>query len=122
MAESGSRLKIIPIVFLIILSEAVAQISLKYFHETDNPLYFMSGVFGYAMVCVFLVVTYRRTGMGIANSMWSALSIITMISVGIVLFNEKIPPQDIIGVVFIFIGVCILFFSDIKEKDLKIIF
>ena len=108
----ANRLEAIPIVILIIISEAIAQTSLKYFHETNNALYFMSGIFGYAMVCVFLVVTYRRTGMGIANSMWSALSIVTMIAIGMVLFGEKIPPHDLVGVLFIFIGVCIIFFYD----------
>lgn len=112
----GNRLEVIPIVILIIISEAIAQTSLQYFHRTNNLLYFITGIFGYVLVSVFLVVAYRRTQMGITNSMWSALSIISMIVIGMVIFKERIPVHDIVGIFFIFIGVCILFFYDMNAK------
>lgn len=108
--ENKNRLEIIPIVILIIISEAIAQTSLRYFHKTNNVLYFMSGIFGYCLVCVFLVLTYRKTGMGVANAMWSSFSIITMIAIGMIFFGEKIPPHDIVAILFILIGICILLF------------
>jgi small multidrug resistance pump len=111
----GNRLEVIPIVLLIIISEAIAQTSLQYFHRTNNLLYFITGIFGYVLVSVFLVVAYRRTQMGVTNSVWSALSIISMIIIGMVIFKERIPVHDLVGIFFIFIGVCILFFYDLGK-------
>ena len=52
----------------------------------------------YAVVayCIFLAYNYK--GVGMVNTLWSGMSILLMIAVGIFLFKEKIRLIEGIGV------------------------
>lgn len=108
------RLEVIPILLLIIISEAITQSSIRYYYLTEDVLYFLTAIFGYVLVCIFLVVAYRRTQFGLTNALWSALSIIVMLSIGLIVFKESIPSHDLLGVFFIFIGFSIIMFYHIN--------
>jgi multidrug transporter EmrE-like cation transporter len=47
--------------------------------------------------------------MGLVNVLWSGLSILIILSTGALFFNETITKLDMVGVIFIILGiVCIL--------------
>jgi multidrug transporter EmrE-like cation transporter len=56
-----------------------------------------------------LTITYRYKNMGIVNVLWSGISILVVVSAGMIFFDEKITPLDQIGIVLVIIGIaCIM--------------
>ena len=68
-------------------------------------LYFFIGVIFYTVVCYLLVQSYKYKGMGIVNVLWSGLSILIILSIGNIFFNEEITTYDKIGIFFVIIGI-----------------
>lgn len=62
----------------------------------------------YAGVTYFLFVSYQYKGVGIVNAMWSGLSILLMMAIGFVFFNERATRREYLGVLFIFAGVLLI--------------
>jgi multidrug transporter EmrE-like cation transporter len=56
-------------------------------------------------VCYLLVQLYKYKGIGLINVLWSGLSILVILSIGIIFFNEKITNLDKIGIFFIILGI-----------------
>ena len=67
------------------------------------------GVLSYVVICLMLVKSYAYQDMGKINLIWSGLSSVTIIMVGIVFFHEKITKYDILGSLFMFIGFYFIF-------------
>jgi multidrug transporter EmrE-like cation transporter len=48
--------------------------------------------------------------MGLINVMWSGLSVLVIVSTGVLFFNEKITNLDRIGIFLVLLGIlCILY-------------
>jgi small multidrug resistance pump len=95
------------IIIFISLFELCGQTCLKYFgmNNSNNTHYFFIGILFYIIVCYLLVQSYKYKGMGIVNVLWSGLSILIILSIGIIFFNEKITTYDKIGIFFIILGI-----------------
>ena len=100
---------LVGILLFIVSSEACAQYFLKKCKTTQRWHFFMIAVFFYSLVCLGLYNMYGYREMGVVNLMWSCLSIITIILVGVTFFHESINWYDIIGVIFVFIGFGFIF-------------
>ena len=97
---------LIGIVLLIALSECVGQSCLKNYYNNPTKVYFyFVGVLFYAIVCLLLVVSYKFSGMGLVNILWSGVSVLTILSAGILFFDETVTPLDWFGVVLILLGI-----------------
>jgi len=107
MLESTTLLIII---LLISISECLGQSCLKTLYNEPKKyhLYFTAVIF-YSIVCYLLFLSYSYKGMGLVNVLWSGLSILIILSTGALFFNETITKLDMVGVIFIILGiVCIL--------------
>lgn len=108
------------LILFISICESLGQSCLKYFHMTENKTrYYLLGIMFYAIVCYLLIQSYKYKSMGIVNVLWSGLSVLVILSTGILFFDEKITKMDIMGVVFIVGGIfCVLYegpHPDIKK-------
>ena len=65
----------------------------------------------YCVVCLLLGKCYEQddVGMGITNLIWSVLSIVSIIIIGIFAFHEKITRYDIFGIMLCFVGLYFIF-------------
>ena len=97
------------LIFTIVFFESIAQYHIKKSKLKRNYLYLLIAIFSYSVVCLLLDKCYDFDGMGITNFVWSILSIVTMLSVGYLLFDEKITNYDIIGMVLSVIGLYLIF-------------
>jgi multidrug transporter EmrE-like cation transporter len=108
----------LPIITLISTNEAFAQSSLKYFHKEKKVLYFAAAVFFYALVayCIFLAYDYK--GVGMVNTLWSGMSILFMLIVGVLIFEERISAIEGFGVFLIIIGIVLInwYREDMAQK------
>jgi len=95
-------------VLLILLSETAAISLLKKFSMSDNWLYFGLGLVFYTLVAGFLVKSFRYGDMGVVNVLWSAFSILLVVTVGILYFKEHITLAEVGGISMILAGVVVL--------------
>ncbi len=94
------------IIVLISLSECIGQSCLKkLFSEPTRRHLFIVAVVFYSLVCYLLVMSYKYKGMGIVNVLWSGMSILLIVSIGVIFYNEKLTPLDIAGILLIFAGI-----------------
>lgn len=97
------------LIFTIVFFESIAQYHIKKSKLKSNYLYLLIAIFSYSVVCFLLDKCYDFDGMGITNFAWSILSIITMILVGALAFNERITKYDVIGMILSVIGLYLIF-------------
>ena len=97
------------IILAIVLFESTAQYHIKKSRETENLLYLLVGMFSYSIVCCLLHKCYSYDGVGVTNLTWSVLSIVSMMMIGHVMFNEEVNMFDFIGVIMCFAGLYCIF-------------
>jgi multidrug transporter EmrE-like cation transporter len=97
---------LIIIIILISLCETLGQSCLKFFDKNNHRFeFYLLGIIFYALVCFLLVMSYKYRGMGIINVLWSGISILLIMSSGIIFFGEKITTMDKIGIILIISGI-----------------
>lgn len=101
-------ISLLTIILFISISECLGQSCLKKFHinpiPENNYLYYLAVVF-YSLVCLLLLLSYKYKSMGLVNVLWSGLSVLLILSTGILFFHEKITFLDKMGVIFIVMGI-----------------
>lgn len=97
------------LILFIVASEAIAQACIKKCKMTQKWHFYLLAVFFYGLVCAGLYNMYSYKSMGIANLLWSCLSIITMLTVGVIFFHEEVNYYDILGIILIFSGLALVF-------------
>lgn len=97
------------LIFTIVFFESIAQYHIKKSKVNHNYVYLAIAMFCYSIVCLLLNRCYDFDGMGITNFVWSILSIISMITVGALVFNESITKYDVIGMVLSVVGLYLIF-------------
>jgi multidrug transporter EmrE-like cation transporter len=100
---------LILIILFIVSSEACAQYYLKKCKLEQQLHFFILAVFFYVLVCLGLYRVYNYRAVGIVNLLWSCLSIITMLGIGAIFFDEAINIFDLVGVFFVFVGFGFIF-------------
>ncbi len=103
---------LLSLVLFISISECLGQSCLKKFHTNplpeNNYLYYLAVLF-YSIVCLLLLMSYKYKSMGLVNVLWSGISVLVILSTGILFFHEKITFLDKLGVIFILLGIgCIV--------------
>ncbi len=95
-------------VLLILISETTALSFLKKFSVDSNYLYFGLGIFFYLLVSLFLVKSFKYEGMGLVNVLWSAFSVVFVVSSGVIFFKESVTYIEMGAMVMILSGVVVL--------------
>jgi len=100
-------------ILVIVIAEGIAQTCLKNYSESKRFVYFIGGLIFYGLVAWVLCQSYNiKGGVGIVNLIWSALSIISSFTIGILFFKEVIHFHDIIAIILISSGLLILKFTE----------
>ncbi len=99
------------LILLIVSFEAFAQYNIKKKSTTNNWFYMFLAFLSYCVICLLLGKCYEQgdTGVGITNFVWSVLSIVSIITIGMVAFHEKITRYDIFGIICCFVGLYFIF-------------
>ena len=100
------------LIFSIVFFESIAQYHIKKSKLKNNYIYLFVAVFSYSIVCLLLDKCYDFNGVGITNFVWSVLSVVSMLIIGIVMFNETITKYDIIGIAMSISGLYLIFVYD----------
>jgi multidrug transporter EmrE-like cation transporter len=115
--KNSLNLDIIKLIFFVVLSESIAQYNIKESLEKQSNIRFIFAIFAYVFVCLFLRQIYNNKGsIGITNVIWSILSIVSILIVGIVFFHEKVNNWDLLGIFFAIMG---LYFIYVKGHPSK---
>ena len=93
----------------IVLSEAVAQYCVRRCKAEQKYHLFILAILFYSFVCVGLYIMYGFRQMGVVNLMWSCMSILTIMLVGVFFFHERIDIYDIMGMILVFAGLVLIF-------------
>jgi multidrug transporter EmrE-like cation transporter len=99
---------------LIVVFENFAQYNIKKNKIEKNMFYIFLAIASYAMVCLLLGKCYdfAGAGVGMTNFIWSILSIVSLIILGIIAFHETITKYDIIGILLCICGLYFIFIVD----------
>jgi multidrug transporter EmrE-like cation transporter len=110
--EHSLDFDIIKLIFFVVLAESIAQYNIKESLIKESNVRLLFAIFAYGFVCLFLRQIYsNKVAIGITNVIWSILSIITILILGIIFFHEKINQWDILG---IFLAILGLYFIYVK--------
>lgn len=97
------------LILAIVLFESIAQYHIRKSKSKHNSMYILVAMLSYGVVCLLLNKCYDFNGIGITNFVWSILSIISMLTIGYLVFQEEITKFDIIGIFFCIIGLYFIF-------------
>jgi multidrug transporter EmrE-like cation transporter len=105
------KITLLFIILLISISECIGQSCLKkLFDEPSKTHLYLIAVIFYSIICYLLILSYNYKGMGLINVIWSGLSVLVIVSTGVLFFNEKITNLDKIGIFLVLLGIlCILY-------------
>lgn len=100
------------LILLIVLFESIAQYHIKKSKTNHGILFLGIGMLSYSVVCLLLKKCYDFNGMGITNFAWSVVSIISMLTIGNLVFGEKLTRYDLIGILLSVCGLYLIFIYD----------
>lgn len=101
-----AKLALLLLVLAISISECLGQSCLKTYHKSPEKTHlYIAGVLFYTIVCALLVMSYKYKGMGLINVLWSGLSVLVILSTGVIFFDEGITRMDMIGAGMIVAGI-----------------
>lgn len=102
------------LIILIVIFESFAQYNIKKNNIENKFSYVFLAIASYSIICVLLGKCYslKGAGMGITNFIWSILSIVSLIIVGVIVFNETITFYDIFGIILCILGLYFIFLKD----------
>jgi multidrug transporter EmrE-like cation transporter len=100
-------------ILIIVIAEGIAQTCLKNYSNSKKFIYLLGGLICYGLVAWGLCQSYNiNGGVGFVNLIWSALSIISSFTIGVLFFKEVIHFHDILAIILISTGVLILKFTN----------
>lgn len=109
------------IIILVLLSilEIIVFASMKQYSNTKNKWFFVMSIIGYIMITILLIYSFNFNHMSIVNSLWNAISIISISILGYLAFNEKLNWKEVIAITIIIIGSIILLAVNNEKNSLN---
>ena len=95
------------LLLIIVAIESYAQYNIKLFHKKSSIINFILGIVLYIGIPYLLYLLYDKTKMGMSHVLLSGISIITILLIGSLFFNENISFNEWIGICLIVLGVII---------------
>ena len=81
----------------------------KYWSTNQRTIFAILSVAGYAVSALFYIPTLLREGLVVTSILWSILSILGFLAIGLLVFHETLAPIQWVGVAFGII--CLVIFS-----------
>ena len=99
---------------IIVIFESIAQYHINESKRRNSVIFFLLAIASYSVICVLLGTCYslKGAGVGITNFIWSILSIVSLISLGVIVFHETITFYDIFGIILCILGLYFIFLKD----------
>lgn len=92
------NLVLIILVLIIVIAEGCAMSCVTYSTQNMGIAWLIMGWLFYLLVILCLRETFRIKEMGVVNGLWSALSVISIASIGIFWFGEKITSAELVAI------------------------
>ncbi len=108
---------LLPYIFGISICEALAQYYIKCYHIYNHLYAIIIAIILYGFVCFLLYKTYDFKGMGLVNVLWSGMSVLLILTLGIVFFNEKVHLHDWIGIFLVVSGMILITYRNGTSKE-----
>lgn len=100
------------LIFIIVIFESVAQYHISESKRRNSVIFFLLAIASYSVVCLLLHKCYDISGMATTNFTWYTLSILSIVVIGFVGFDEKITRYDISGIILAISGLYLIFVKD----------
>lgn len=100
-----------PLILGIVGAEAVAQTCLKSsvtLHGFNKYCCIGAGLLGYFVICMLLLMSYMYMPFYMVNSIWSVISIISVMLIGVCYFGENLPLHDCVGIGLMLAGIYVV--------------
>jgi multidrug transporter EmrE-like cation transporter len=99
-------------VFILIIFAAASVIVGDYFAKLwsieQRPILWVVAVIGYFFSGFFYIPTLLREGLVVTSLLWSVLSIVGFLAIGLIVFKEMLTGAQVVGVVFGIVSLVIL--------------
>lgn len=96
------------ILAIAIIAEVIATSALKVSEGFTRLIPSLVVVVGYAIAFYGLALTLKTIPVGVAYAIWSGMGIVLVTLIGWFLFDQKLDPAAIIGMVLIITGVVVM--------------
>jgi small multidrug resistance pump len=101
-------MQIFGILFLAILSEVIATISLKFSEGFTKPLPSVFVVLGYGLSFYLLSIALKSMPIGVAYAIWSGVGLILTVIAGMILWQERLDWARVLGIILILAGIVLI--------------
>jgi small multidrug resistance pump len=98
-------MKIFGILFLAILSEVIATISLKFSEGFTKLTPSVVVVLGYGLSFYLLSVALKSMPIGVAYATWSGVGLVLTVIAGMILWQERLDWARVVGIILILAGI-----------------
>lgn len=89
--------------------EIFGDFNLRWYAETDKPVYLGAGILGYAGVVYWLVVSLKSYNVLYVNGMWDGISgLIESVAAYVVLGDRFDKPHNYIGLLLVILGIFLM--------------
>lgn len=96
------------ILAIAIIAEVIATSALKVSEGFTRLIPSLVVVVGYSIAFYGLALTLKTIPVGVAYAIWSGMGIVLVTLIGWFLFDQKLDPAAIIGMVLIITGVVVM--------------
>lgn len=96
------------ILAIAIIAEVIATSALKVSEGFTRLIPSLVVVIGYSIAFYGLALTLKVIPVGVAYAIWSGMGIVLVALIGWFLFDQKLDPAAIIGIVLIMAGVVVM--------------
>jgi len=86
------------IILLIVFVESSSLVCLKKYGKGESKWFLLIGLIGYLIVALLLLKLTLINDIGLVNSLWSVISVLSVIVAGKVFFDEKLDGKDIAAI------------------------
>ena len=97
------------LIAVIVIFESIAQYHISESKRRNSVIFFLLAIASYSVVCLLLHKCYDFGGMAMTNFAWYSLSILSIVLIGFLGFNENITRYDLIGLVLAIGGLYLIF-------------
>ena len=107
----------VTLIVAVVLFESIAQYHIKQSKLVKHRalVYTLVAILSYSVVCLLLRRCYEFDGVGYTNLLWSVLSILSMFTIGAVMFHEQFTWADVVGTVLCLVGLYFIFGYDHRK-------
>ena len=91
-----------------IVIEVIGTTFLKLSEGFSKPLYSAAALASYAIAIFLLSLAIREIPVGIAYAIWAGVGVALISIIGWLVFDERLNPATVIGIVLVVAGVVLL--------------